>query len=482
MAITLPEAELTKYFEAALKAGCPQDQVERFIRAGYIATPKQLEFHAYARKMDNRDYPNLVLVGGARGGAKSHGIFAQIGIDDCQRVNNLKCLFLRQIQKSATESFYDLSKKVLYGLPHDFKNDMITLPNESRIITGGYHDDRDIAKYLGIEYDLVAVEERTQLSGDKLQMLDGSLRTSKQTWRTRHYDSTNPGGIGHAECKRDYIDPYRRGKETNTHFIPMSYKDNPFLDRDYVIWLENLRGPLGKAWREGDWDVFEGMAFSQWNDEIHVIDDNKIELQPHWTYWIGVDWGNAAPWCVLFGACIPETKRVIIFDEIYLTDIDDLRQASMVYDLINEYRALMGYENLHFTLYADPSMWGKKVTRDIVTSAADTYESVGVMLTKGDNDRLNGKRKIDSLLGLLPDGLPGLQIMRKCRNLIRTFPLLIYDKDHPEDVDTKQEDHSFDALKYLLTSYRFMNYQQPAKETAPDYSRWYPHAKKRIYA
>ena len=43
---------------------------------------------------------------------------------------------------------------------------------------------------------------------------------------------------------------------------------------------------------------------------------------------------------------------------------------------------------------------------------------------------------------------PSLFIFNNCVNLIRTLPLLPYDKNNPEDVDTHAEDHAYDALRY----------------------------------
>jgi hypothetical protein len=114
--------------------------------------------------------------------------------------------------------------------------------------------------------------------------------------------------------------------------------------------------------------------------------------------------------------------------------------------------------------YADPAMWASKNMQGIVTSTADEYASEGVPLTRADNDRLSGKRKVDRLLEPLPDGLPGLQVLDRCTNLIRTLSTLVYDDVHTEDVDTDQEDHAYDALKYGLTQAR--EYRQERRERA----------------
>ena len=104
--------------------------------------------------------------------------------------------------------------------------------------------------------------------------------------------------------------------------------------------------------------------------------------------------------------------------------------------------------------YADPSMWATKNVRDVVTSSADEYASEQVYLSRGDNNRLNGKRKIDRLLSKLPDGRPGLQVFENCTQTIESMSYLILDEKNVEDVDTEQDDHLYDALRYALTAAR----------------------------
>ena len=46
-------------------------------------------------------------------------------------------------------------------------------------------------------------------------------------------------------------------------------------------------------------------------------------------------------------------------------------------------------------------------------------------------------------------GEPRLRIVSTCTNLIRTLPTLPLSKTNSEDVDTKAEDHAYDALRYM---------------------------------
>jgi len=108
-------------------------------------------------------------------------------------------------------------------------------------------------------------------------------------------------------------------------------------------------------------------------------------------------------------------------------------------------------ERIWFT-YASPDMWAKKTVKDIITTSADEYMDEGVMLTKADNDRLSGKRKIDRLLADGPDGKPLLQVFSTCTSLIGTMPLLVRDEKRPEDVLKMDGDDDYDDLRYGLTS------------------------------
>lgn len=47
-----PGEPLARYVAAGLAAGCATEQIEAFYRAGYVAQPKQLAFHAAARACD----------------------------------------------------------------------------------------------------------------------------------------------------------------------------------------------------------------------------------------------------------------------------------------------------------------------------------------------------------------------------------------------------------------------------------------------
>ncbi len=438
--------ELERYVRAARDAGCEMDQVRRFIDARYVALPWALGAHAAARRADSEDGPYWIALGGARGPGKSHALLAQAAIDDCQRQPGLKYLFLRKLQRSAVESLDDLVRRVLGGINYNFKVSSGLLEvGGSRIIVGGYHHSRDILRYIGIEYDGMVIEECTQITEEEMVAIRGSIRSSIPGWRTRVYLSTNPGGVGHRWFKRHFVnrnDPKFIGGLTT--FWPGTYRDNPFLSKDYIEYLQSLKGPLGAAWRDGNWDQFEGIAFPDWDGSRHICE--PFEIPSHWMRWRAIDWGYAAPFVCLWLAKDPDIGRVYVYREYSATQLTDRQQAQIILDMTPP------DENIRIN-YADPSMWAKRSAGDEILSTADEYRSVGVELTRADNDRIIGKQRIHRLLANLPDGKPGLMVFNTCVGLIETMENVPSDPNHPEDIDTNADDHHVDALKYALTNY-----------------------------
>lgn len=442
--------------QLARECGVPDDALKRFLAAGYVPQPKQLLFHGAARLCDEINGPTRIGIGGARGGAKSHGVLAQMVIDDCQRMRGLKFLFLRKVLKSARESFDDLRRKVLMGVPHEYNRaeGMFLLPqNDSRVVLGHYKTESDIDGYLGIEYDGVAIEEATQLSDTKIRDIGSCVRTSKPGWRPREYYTTNPGGIGHAAFKHDFIEPARREAETTTRFIFSDSRDNAFLNPDYRTKLDRLTGWKLRAWRDGDWDIAAGQYFSTWRHEAIVRCDLKV--MPGASVWCALDYGFQHPTVCYLLSEYDGKKRVI--DEHW-------RQHALVSQNAWDIREMLKRHGVKVeqlrAFVAGPDVFAQRGNESGKT-IADEYYDQGIVLTPANTDRVNGASKLLTLLGSA-EVEPQIEISDRCGKLIECIPMMQHDPHRPEDVlkvDIDENgsggDDCYDGLRYgLMTDFK----------------------------
>lgn len=452
--------EKRKLIDSALVAGSPQDQVRQFYYSKYIPLAWQWKFHAIAREADKSNGPVRIGVGGARGPGKSHCVFAQIALDDCQRVPGLKALFLRQTGKAASESFEDLIVSVIASkISYKYTQGVLRFPNGSRILLGGFETERDIDKYIGINYDLIAVEELNQLTEEKLLKLLGSMRTSKDNWRPRFYASFNPGNIGHAFVKSWFVDPHYENRQRESRFVPATYKDNPYLNPEYVQYLETLPGQLGKAWREGSFDVFEGQYFTEWDRQVHVVE--PFVIPPGWIKYRAYDHGRLKPACLKWYA-VDYDGNVYCYRELYVAglNVDECavhQNTEMCSEncprkgIANEINKLSKGEDYQFSV-ADPSIFHKTgfVDRFGGQTIAESFARAGVVFWPASNRRVDGWNLMHQYLAWGKDRLPKLRYFNTCFNSIRTIPLQIHDEHKPEDLATQGEDHAVDCDRYFL--------------------------------
>jgi hypothetical protein len=124
--------------------------------------------------------------------------------------------------------------------------------------------------------------------------------------------------------------------------------------------------------------------------------------------------------------------------------------------------------------YGDPVSFSIKHSKSgLVYTSADEYRENGVPIWNADNDRINGKKKIDQRLTPIQDGKPGLIITDNVVNLIRTLPKLARSQTNPEDVALNQEDHAYSALRYLLTNVGMHSKRQGEGSKKTKYNPWY---------
>lgn len=438
------------YFKAGMEAGCPPDQMLNFWTARIFLQPKQLRFAAAARLADNQDGPSEIAFGGARGTGKSFVSLSQIAGDDCRRYPGLKCLILRKQLKAAKESFDDLRRVVLKNIPHDWDSraNILTQDNGSRIVLGHYAKESDIDKYLGIEYDVVCIEESTALSAKAKANVKASTRTSKMGWRPRTYHTTNPGGIDHAGFKKKFVVPAFNQTETNTRYIHAYVEDNVAINDDYVKTLDELTGWQKQAWRHASWDIDSGLYYTTFNWDTHVID--PFTVPSDWRFWGGLDYGFTHKTSFHLFAKGGDGITYCIAEHAEARKLTDYHYNA-IKGICDRY--VGGIQNLAGVFCGGDVFFHRGGSKTI----AQEYSELGLQLTQANTDRVTGCTSLLRGLGDVKGGKPpALYFFKNCVGAIDALQRMEHDPAKPEavlkidmDGDADEEgDDCFDSLRY----------------------------------
>lgn len=407
-----------------------------------------------------------ILYGGARGGGKTEAGLAWLVEPQYLSNENYRALVIRKNVEDLRDwvdrakIFYRPLGVQVVGNPVEFR-----FPGGAKIRTGHLKDADAYEKYQGHEYQKILIEELTQIDEViKYLKLISSCRSTIGL-HPQVFATTNPGGPGHEWVKQRWVDV----ADNKTYvdevtgrariFIPAKVQDNPTLvklDPQYISFLDGLPDDLRRAWRDGDWDVFEGQFFKNFRKDVHVIPNGPVPQS--YNRYRAIDYGYRAPFCCIWFA-VDFDYNVIVYREHYEAE----RELPYHIECIKN---MSRGEEYKMTV-SDPAMWAKNpVTgkRDAMAgthrSIADLMASEGISVVKANNDRMSGWSLLRDYLdweGTVDkiERKPKIFIMEGCENLLRELPRAQYDKRKVEDLDTHGSDHALDALRYgLLTCIR----------------------------
>lgn len=426
---------------------------------------RQKEFF---REMDTHKY---TLYGGAKGGGKSYV---------------LRWACVRQLIKWAaqghlgvrvglfSEDFPTLKDRQITKIQKEFPRWLGKLQNSqiegmSFILKKAYgggvialRNLDDVSKYASSEFAMIAVEELTKNQRVVFDQFRSILR-----WPgiedTKFIAGTNPGEVGHAWVKKIFIDrdlgPEDPGPE-QVAFVKSLPTDNPANAKSYIEELERLPEKLRKAYKEGNWDAFEGQYFSEWDRQVHTVAPFRIPKS--WPKFRSIDPSGRDGITSCHWYTLNSDGKVYVYREYYYgigvrgsdgkviqvgRDYDE--HARMIKAMSVDEDSLP--EEYRYTVI-DTAAFSKAGFSE---TAAQIYEREGVVgLIASAKERLIGWDAVHRYMRHDISTRPLLQAFSTCVNLIRTLPLLKHDDIHPEDVDSRGEDHAADELRYFLRTLR----------------------------
>jgi phage terminase large subunit len=209
--------------------------------------------------------------GGARGGGKSWSVRTK-GKLLCFHYPGIKILIVRRTYPELINNHIKVLRPELLGVAtYNDKDKVLKFVNGSTINFMYCDNDKDLDRLQGQEYDVIFLDEATQLSEYQMKTIAVCCR-GVNDFPKRIYYTCNPGGQGHSYIKRIFIDKkYEAGEDPNDYtFIQSLVTDNKVLmesQPDYIKQLEALPSKLRKAWLEGDWNISKACSLK--SSETH---------------------------------------------------------------------------------------------------------------------------------------------------------------------------------------------------------------------
>ena len=387
-----------------------------------------------------------VLFGGAAGGGKSYGQ-AVDALLFALKYPGSKQLILRrtfaELDKSLIRTTLALYPKEIYS----FNSSSHTgrFKNGSLIDFGYCAAENDVYQYQSAEYDVIRFDELTHFTESQYVYLLSRVR-GVDSYPKQVKSSTNPGGIGHGWVKARFVDPSPYGKSfvgndgMSRIFIPALLDDNKFLadgDPSYKERLLALPDREKKALLYGDWNIFEGQYFTEFDPKIHL--QEPFEIPASWRKYRAIDYGLDRLAC-LWIAISPD-GCCYVYREFCKSNLT-ISQAA------EEIRSRTPKDEEIYATLAPPDLWHR--SQESGKSKAILFSEFGLNFTKSGADRECGWLALKELL-IGGEGRQRIRFFKNCQEIIKCLPALTVDKLRPTDCSTEPHEitHAPDALRYF---------------------------------
>lgn len=265
-------------------------------------------------------------------------------------------LILRKNEKDL-QFFLREAQRMYAPIGGEWKNGHFGFPSGARIDAGHMADENAWHKYIGNEYQRVAIDEAALIPEyGPIEELRSGMRTPlEDQMRIQTVYASNCGGPGTGWIMSRFMEVKSVDGTTIPHdtiirqrvrhpftgettyftriWIFATIKDNPAMARTwYAAGLENLTDPKRqRAYFYGLWDAFYGSYFSDVfrpkgpileNGEPvhanHVVEAGAVKLEDWWHRSISMDWGYTHESAILW-ACQEPKGRLHIYRELGVT-------------------------------------------------------------------------------------------------------------------------------------------------------------------
>lgn len=307
---------------------------------------------------DSRD--EEVLISGPAGTGKSRACLEKLHMV-CLLTPNVRALIVRKTLRSLASTALvtwrnfvikealETGTVVYYGGSSQ-EAPQYRYKNGSTVTIGGLDNP---TRVMSSEYDIIYVQEATEISLDDLELLKTRLRNWKVSFQQLIMDC-NPAGDKHwlkLRCNDKLCVLIESRHEDNPKLFN---EDGTLTDQGtrYIAILDKLTGVRYKRLRLGLWVSAEGIVYEEFDPVVHILpwdfdgEGNRLPLPQEWTrYWV-IDFGYINPFVL---KCYAEGSdgEIYMYREIYMTQRTVDEHAATIMNEVTEAKEIEWYDHFN---------------------------------------------------------------------------------------------------------------------------------------
>lgn len=239
-----------------------------------------------------------------------------------------------------------------------------------------------------------------------------------------------------------YNDIYLNTDDPEIWHQTMSWRDNPYLDKEELALMERVLSKEERRSRQyGEFASKSGLVYPEFDQRINVIE--PFDVPKHWQSMISIDPGFVNPLSAHWYAVDGDGNIFVVAEHFaagkdcawHSQRIKEIsRQLGWKTDSAGRYAALIDSAALQRTLSG-------------MQSVAQLFLEEGIAVNpKVDKNVPSGIQRVKQYLGQDADK-PKLYIFNTCTELIREFKLYRYGQG---EEPIKKDDHALDELRYFV--------------------------------
>lgn len=387
------------------------------------------------------DTASELLLAGAAGTGKSVACLWKLH-KLCEKNENIRCLIVRKTRESLTQSAMVTFERQVLPLVHQIKfrvrEQEYRYPNGSVIVIGGLDKP---SKIMSTEFDVIYVQEATEVKLEDWQALTTRLRNGKLPFQQIIADC-NPDAPNHwlkIRCDQEKCKLLPTTHEDNPRFYNLEKQEWTEEGKRYISKLDALTGAEYERLRWGKWVQASGIVYDTWSEQKNVADEAEYREGYGRILW-AVDDGYA-------GEIDPSTgypsaqshPRVFLFVQ---------QRPDGTLCIFDESVKTKTLQNLHIEEilnYPTPDL--VVVDRSAAALKGELYEK-GFDVRSISEGVEEGIKRLREWIGPDENEKRKILVHPRCKYLRQEILSYRYDSNGKP---VKEFDHSLDALRYLVT-------------------------------